>query len=400
MCRTKSVGLLVAILVSGPASGSASERSLKIQLQQINPKLGPPAVAFGLRGELYVAHRRPEEQRRSSAIVVQAFDGATGRELRHAEIRTPTIDLPQGPQMFTASPDGGLLLFAEAPSPIGPDNDAYAVVVDSTSLVKITDDRLQKLALARPWFFGFSEDSRSILVGSSETRRPAGGRGPDMTASVRVLELDARNLENVLKDRTAVNTLEGLEYSVDSAGAPWFSKWPLPRSFSRYDWQQRKLAQEVATSSAFGITAILFLKSGIASFTDEPTTSGSGNVGEVSWFDLGSNKAARTKRMTDCGFRAGGSVSSGQSVFAAECRSMSQAESNAGAITVSKAVIFEAGSLRVLGAVPLSKSFHRTAVWDSADQVRLAVGEADDIVRVYLLPRAAKPPNPAGMARR
>jgi len=352
----------------------------RIRLERCDSKLGPTSVAFGPNGELYAACRKPEAKKQSSAILISAFD-RTGRELRHAEIKTTAIQLPQVASMFQVSRDGALLLYVETSLPTWADNDAYAAVLGTATLQPVSGRSFARGSSPSLRIFGFSTDGKSVLTASAAEERRT--EGLPITRSVLVTRLDARNLQNVLDEQAIQNPFESSGYFLDPTGLPWFSDRNLGReTLHQYDPHQKKtLTQIRATNNAFGIGRLLFLEDSIVGFTDEAN-----ELGEIVRFERDKQDPVQTERVTGCGFIKVVASPDGR-YSAAVCSAMSQSEWNAGAVTVCKALLVQSKTLRLLATIPLSKRARwlDVALWSGEGEVLLATTEPSGDVSLYSL---------------
>jgi hypothetical protein len=238
------------------------EPTFTVKLAQNDSSQAPSISAFGSGGELYVAYRAREKQRQSSAVWLRAFDGETGRELRQAQIEAPVVQLPREPSMLQVSSDGRLLLYVETPSVTSPNRGVYIGVVDSANFRLISSKALGTLALPNPRIFGFSTDGQSVIIGSSMQR--TGSHDQPVTESVRVIQLDARDLRKVVRDESIASPFESFGYTVDATASLWFSKDSfISKSFSEYNSKKKVVVREISFDGDYGASAVLFLRESI-----------------------------------------------------------------------------------------------------------------------------------------
>lgn len=363
-------------------AGEAATKPTHIIRLEHNDASLAPAIAFGSKGELYVAYRTQGPQHQSSVVTVGAFDSNTGRELRKAQIKAPTVQLPQAPSIFQVSPDGNLLLYVETPSVIGRNRATYLAVVDAVSLQLISSTDLVSLALSNSRVFGFRADSQAVVLGSSVQR--IGPNNQPVTQSVRVVELKAHDLKQIVHDQSIANPYGGYGYTIDAAGSLWFSKDPfIAKSFSEYNPKGGTAAGEISSGSDYGFAAVIFLPGSIVGFTHE--ASHDATFTQVMRFEPGKAEPAQIERVTGCGFKQV-TVSPDQLFAAGICDEQSQAEPSFGALTVCNAVILQTRTLKVLATIPLSKgtTWHSVAVWHGNERVLAATSDRSEM-KIFLL---------------
>lgn len=381
--------VLVAFAFPSPFNAeTVLKPGLTVRLMLNDPRLAPSITAFGSNGELYVAYRVQRTHHQSSAVWLRAFDSRTGRELRHAQIRAPIVGLPQRPSILQVSSEGGLLLYAEMPSTIGPNQGIYVAVVDAVTfrLISSTDLRSSKLSNLR--VFGFSADGHSIVLGPS-TQNP-GPQNRPVTKLVRTIEMNARDLKQIVRDESTPNPFESYGYTIDDTGSLWLSKDPfIAKSFSKYDPNGKTIVREIWVGGDYGVSALLFLQRAILAFTHE--ASQGETFGRILSFEPSQEEPARTERISSCGFKQA-TASPDQLFVAGICDEQSQAELTFGALNVCDAVVLKTETLQVLSTIPLSKhtTWHSLAVWHGNGQVRVATSDGFPAVKIYSFSDLAK----------
>lgn len=367
---------------------SAVESNITVRLPQNDPSLAPCVTAFGSNAEIYVAYRVLGKQHQSLGLWLRAFDSKTGRELRQTQIKAPAVELPQTAAVFQVSSDGDLLLYVEMPSIIGPNRGTFVAVVDAMSFRLISSTDLGSLALSDVRVFGFSADGRSIVVGSSTER--TGPQKHPVTESVRTIELNARDLKQIVRDELIANPFESYGYTIDDTSSLWLSKNVfIAKSLSKYDPITKKIDREISFDGDYGLSSVLFLHRGVLGFTHE--ASQDATFGRILRFEPGRVEPVRTERISGCGFKQ--ATASLDQLFAAGiCDEQSQAELSFGALTVCNAIVLQTETLQVLATIPLSKrtTWHSLAVWHGNGQVRVATSDQSPVVNIYAFSDPAK----------
>jgi hypothetical protein len=346
------MSLIALIALAFPSSFNAEtavEPSLTVRLAQNDPSLAPSTTAFGSNGDLYVAYRARGTKHQSSAVWLRLFDSKTGRELRQAQIKAPVVELPQRPSMLQVSSDGNLLLYVETPSIVGPNRGIYIAVVDALTFRLISSTDLGSLTLSNSRVFGFGADGQSIVLGSSTQRTGH----EDVTESIRVIEIKARDLKQIVHDESTENPFDSYGYTIDDTGSLWLSENPsIAKSFAKYDPSGKTIVREISVGGDYGASTLLFLHGSVLGFTHE--ASQDSTFGRIVRFESGRAEPVRTERISGCGFKQA-AASPDQLFVAGICDEQNQAELNFGALNVCNVVVLQAETLQVLATIPQSK---------------------------------------------
>jgi len=367
----KTTTLILGIAICLAHGLTASHRPpIILSVPGLDSNAAPASMAFGTDGQLFVAYRNREPSKESHGISICVFDGSSGRLGQIAKVQATVRQLPIGAGMLQISPDGRLLLYAETPQILTRGDGGYIAVLDANTL-KVIDslDLAKSMAMGLPNLrvFGFSVDSRSVLVSSSLR-----DDNNLLTKSVRVIALNAQDLRQTIKDVSHADPYETLFYTVDPAGLLLFVKnTSTGRVLVGSDGTRRADRPEVIVNSEYGLGHLIFLGDATLAITNgaskgRPTS-------EIYRFEKGQSEPIKAQSEADCWFRSA-KISPDESIGVAACEATHGAEMSFGTVTIRRVVIFNPRSLRVLATLPISKrpGAFDLAVWHGAGEVRLA----------------------------
>src|SRR5208282_1603112 len=206
-----SIGVLaLGTLVAWPAQSDSVRRTRALVLEYAEFKLTPAALVFDEKGELYAGYRDEGAEKKSSAIWIRVFDPASGKQLRSTQVQTATIPLPNGAEQFLLSPDNSLLLYSHF------HGSTFLTVLKAATLQSVSETTTLPKDVEKefPRVIGVDPSDASILLAAETTNHLNG-------VDVRMVKLDAHNLNHVLSDATLTNPIAESGYAVDGSGAVW-----------------------------------------------------------------------------------------------------------------------------------------------------------------------------------
>lgn len=362
-----SIGVLaLGTLVAWPAQSDSVRRTRALVLEYAEFKLTPAALVFDEKGELYAGYRDEGAEKKSSAIWIRVFDPASGKQLRSTQVQTATIPLPNGAEQFLLSPDNSLLLYSHF------HGSTFLTVLKAATLQSVSETTTLPKDVEKefPRVIGVDPSDASILLAAETTNHLNG-------VDVRMVKLDAHNLNHVLSDATLTNPIAESGYAVDGSGAVWIVGG---NRLYRYDPEQKKATLETSVHNQDDIRGVLFLNdSSLLMWSNQ------NEFGYLYRFEQGDTATDKSQRIDKCGVKQI-TVSPDQLYGAALCEHQNTGEWRFGAITSRMAVIFDTKTLKILAQVPIEKDLYPgLAIWHGGGKIVLATQAPPDKLAVYEL---------------
>jgi hypothetical protein len=362
-----SIALLaLASIVGWPAQPDSVRRTRALVLQHAEFKLTPAALVFDEKGELYAAYRDEGDKKKSSVIWIRVFDPGSGKELRSTQLQAAAVPLPDAAEQFLLSSDNSLLLYSQF------HESTFLTILKAPTLQNVSETTSLPEGVAKefPRVISVDPSDASIFLTAETTNRLNG-------VDIRLVKLDAHNLNHVLSDATLTNPIPESGYVVDGSGAVWIVGG---NGLYRYDPDTGKARLAASIHNQDDIGGVLFAKDHWLLMWSNVNV-----FGYLYRFELGAPQPERSQRIEKRGVTKV-LVSSDQLYGAALCEHHSSWEWNFGAITERTAVIFDAKTLKVLAQVPIEKDLYpELAIWHGGGKIVLATQANSNKLAIYEL---------------
>jgi hypothetical protein len=342
-------------------------RSKALVLNRADFKLTPAAITFDEKGDLYVGYRDKGVGKKSSAIWLRVFDPASGKELLSAQVKTSTVPLPNGAEQFLLSPDNSLLL--------------YSQFHGSMLIATFNAKTLQRVSVAVNLPMGVNKEfPRVIGIDSSNSTVTMSGEITNHLngVDVRLIKLEARDLDHVQSDKTISNPIPESGYAVDNSGAVWIIR---ANGLYRYDASKNKANLVASIHNNDDIGGVAFLKDRWLIMWSHVN-----QFGYLYRFKQSSSKPDASQRVQGCGV---GRVylSPDQQYGTALCEHERTTEWRFGAITTRNAVVFDTRTLKILAEIPIAKNLYpELAIWHGDGRIALVTQGGSNRLLIYEIP--------------
>lgn len=364
---SSSVAALILVAVSSSTQPRALSRSRAVVLEHAELKATPAALLFNRKGDLYVGYRDRGAHKRSSSIWVRVFDPDSGRELRSAQLQTPTVRLPNGVEQFFFSPDESLLVLSQF------HGNSMITILRATDLKTISETSSLPRGIEKefPKAVAIDTSDASLLLAAEQPNRRNG-------VDIRLVRLDVHHLEHVVSDSTLANPIAESGYTVDATGEVWIVK---ANALYRFDVGRGEAALETSIHDQDDIRGVLFLKhSSLLMWSDQ------NEFGYLYRYEQDDMAADRSQRINKCGVKQV-AVSPDELFGVALCEHQNLGEWHFGAITDRAAVIFDTKTLKIIAQVPVKKDLYpELALWHGDGKIILATQSDSDKLAIFQFP--------------
>ncbi|MBX3278436.1 MAG: hypothetical protein KF868_10585 [Acidobacteria bacterium] len=373
--RTVASGVLCILLLA--AQTTLGKKHLDIVVPRLDARVAPAGIAFAPAGELFIIHPDKQPHNATTGLWLRVFDVSTGREIRSNKLTIPARKVARGRCMLRVSANGRWLLYTNWPYTLSKDDPGFITIFDADTLNVISslDEPGAIPAYAR--IFGFNSNSESVILDASAMQA-----SERIGASVRIVQLNVRNLEEIVSDVTYANPQDGMLEGATPDGMPWFSRSTSVGYTLAPAEGDAGVRIEMTAEKGYGIGGVLFPDNAVVAISHDLTPKNDILI-NIYRLEPGQSRHLRNRTRSDC-LVYDAILSPDKSAGAALCQASSTFELTFGRITARKAIVFDASSLRVLQTVGMWKRGHSldAAVWHGNGRVRLATFDGPNRIKV------------------